>query len=80
MIDIIGRKVAVVQCADPSVIGVRGIFALETMKTITILSGATKRVVPKVGTVLQMQEGGRLVVGSEMVGRVEDRLARGAKA
>ena len=53
MIDLIGKRVAVVQCSDPGIVGVEGIFALETMKTITILSGSSKRTVPKVGTVLQ---------------------------
>jgi RNase P/RNase MRP subunit p29 len=80
MIDIIGKKIAIVQCSDPSLVGVRGIFALESMKTITILSGSNKRMVPKVGTVLQVQDSGRLVVASEMVGRIEERLAKGAKA
>ncbi|MDA4135672.1 MAG: ribonuclease P protein subunit [Thaumarchaeota archaeon] len=79
MIDLIGKKMALVQCSDPSMIGVRGIYALESMKTITILSGNTKRTVQKLGTVLQVQDGGRLVVADEMVGRIEDRLARGAK-
>jgi RNase P/RNase MRP subunit p29 len=59
---------------------VRGIFALESMRTITILSGSNKRTVPKVGTVLQVQESGRLVIAGEMVGRIEERLAKGAKA
>lgn len=80
MIDIIGRKIAIVQASDPSVIGVKGIFALESMKTITILSGSHKRVVPKLGTVLQIQDSGKLIIGNEMAGRIEDRLARGAKA
>jgi RNase P/RNase MRP subunit p29 len=80
MIDIIGKKIAIVQCADPSLVGVKGIFALESMRTITILSGNNKRTVPKVGTVLQVQDSGRLVIGSEMVGRIEERLAKGAKA
>jgi RNase P/RNase MRP subunit p29 len=74
MIDIIGKKIAVVQCSDPSLVGVRGIFALESMRTITILSGSNKRTVPKVGTVLQVQESGRLVIAGEMVGRIEERL------
>jgi RNase P/RNase MRP subunit p29 len=79
VIDLIGKKMAVVQCSDPSMVGIRGIYALETMKTITILSGSKNRTVQKLGTVLQVQDGGRLVVANEMIGRIEDRLARGAK-
>ncbi len=80
MIGLIGQRVAVLQCPDKGVVGTRGIFALETMKTITIVSGRSKRTMPKVGTVLQLQDSGDLVVGDELVGRLEDRLARGAKA
>jgi RNase P/RNase MRP subunit p29 len=79
MIDLIGKQIAVVQCSDPSIIGVRGLFALESMKTITIASDGRRRVVPKLGTVFQVQETGKLVVASDMVGRIEDRLARGGK-
>jgi RNase P/RNase MRP subunit p29 len=79
MIDLIGKKIAVVQCADPSILGLRGILSLESMKTVTILSGSSKRMVPKRGTVLQVQDGGRLVIGDEMMGRVEERIARGSK-
>jgi len=79
MIDLIGKKVAIVQCSDQSKVGLRGVFALETMKTISIQSEGATRVIPKVGTVFQLQESGRVVVGNEMVGRLEDRLARGAR-
>lgn len=79
MIDLISKRVAVVHSADPGTVGLTGVFALETMKTVTIVSGNTKRVLPKVGTVLRVDDGARLVVLDEMVGRVEDRLARGAK-
>lgn len=80
MIDLIGQRVAVLQSSDKGIVGTKGIFALETMKTITIVSGHSKRTVPKVGTILQLQDGGGLIVGDELVGRLEDRLARGAKA
>jgi RNase P/RNase MRP subunit p29 len=79
MIDLISKKVAVLSCADPGMVGLTGVFALESMKTITIVSGNTKRVVPKLGTVLKVQGGDKVVVLDEMVGRVEDRLARGSK-
>lgn len=79
MIDLIGQRIAVLQCSDPGIIGKKGTFAIESMKTITIVSGSSKLMLPKVGTVLQLQEGGRIIVGDELVGRLEDRLARGSK-
>jgi RNase P/RNase MRP subunit p29 len=79
MIDLISKRVAILHCADPGMVGLTGTFAIESMKTITIVSGSTKRVVPKLGTVLRVEDGGRVIVVDEMAGRVEDRLARGAK-
>ncbi len=79
MIDLIGQRIAVLQCSDPGLIGKKGTFAIESMKTITIVSGSSKLMLPKVGTVLQLQDGGRIIVGDELVGRLEDRLARGSK-
>ena len=78
MIDLIGKKVAVVQALDRNVVGLKGVFALETMKTITIVSSGTRRTIPKTGTVFQVQGAG-LVVAEEMLGRLEDRIAKGAK-
>jgi RNase P/RNase MRP subunit p29 len=79
MMDLIGKKVAVLQCSDRNAVGSKGIFALETMRTITIVSGDVKRTVPKLGTVLQLQDGGKVFVADEMMGRLEDRIARGGK-
>jgi RNase P/RNase MRP subunit p29 len=79
VIDLMGRKVAIVQCSDPSKVGMRGLFALETMKTVTILSNGSAKTVPKVGTVFQLQDNGKVIVGEETLGRLEDRIARGAK-
>ena len=66
------------QAMDRNMVGLRGVFALETMKTITVVSSGTRRTIPKTGTVFQVQGAG-LVVADEMVGRLEDRIARGAK-
>lgn len=79
MIDLLGREILIVQAKDPSMVGVRGTVALESMKMLTIVSGETKRSVPKHGTVVQLQDSGNLVVASDAVGRIEERLARGSK-
>jgi RNase P/RNase MRP subunit p29 len=49
------------------------------MRVITIVSGTKKITVAKTGTVLQLQESGKVVLGDEMNGRIEDRLSRGSK-
>ena len=80
MMRLLGKDVAVMQCSNPLLVGVHGTLALESMHMITIVSEAKKISVAKTGTVLQVQESGRLVVGDDMEGRIEDRLSRGAKA
>ena len=79
MIQLLGKEVAIVQSANPLLVGVRGTLALESMRMITIVSGSKKITVAKTGTVLQLQESGKVVLGDEMNGRIEDRLSRGSK-
>jgi len=79
MMRLLGMDVAVVQSSNPLMVGFRGTVALESMRMITIVSRSKKVTVPKTGTVLQLLEKGKVVVGDEMIGRIEDRLSRGSK-
>jgi RNase P/RNase MRP subunit p29 len=79
VIRVLGKDVAVIQCANPAMIGLRGTVALESMHMITVVSQTKKVQLAKTGTVLQLQESGKLVLGEEMNGRIEDRLSRGAR-
>ena len=54
MIQLLGKEVAIVQSANPLLVGVRGTLALESMRMITIVSGTKKITVAKTGTVLQL--------------------------
>ena len=69
------------QCSDPPWSGFRGRSSRSrACSMITIVSGSSEAVtVPKNGTVLQLAGSGKIVIGDEMSGRVEDRLARGSK-
>lgn len=79
MMRVLGMDVAVVQCSNPAMVGVHGTVALESMRMLTIVSGDRKVKVAKAGTVLRLRQGEKLVIGDEMIGRIEDRLLRGAK-
>ena len=78
MMPVLGAEVAVVNCSNPLMVGVRGIVVLESMRMLTIVTANKKVRVAKVGTVLQLRETGGLVIADEMSGRLEDRLARGS--
>jgi RNase P/RNase MRP subunit p29 len=79
MIGLMGKDVAVVACTDPIMVGLRGTVALESMHMIKITTSRADRTVSvqKKGTVLVLQDSGKVVVADEMKGRIEDRLARG---
>ncbi len=79
MMRLLGMDVAIVQSSNPLMVGFRGTVALESMRMITIVSTSKKITVPKTGTVLQLLEDGKVVVGDEMNGRIEDRLSRGSR-
>ena len=79
MMDLLGKQITVVRANDRSQVGARGVLALESMNMLTITTGATKLSIPKSGTVFRVNESGSLVIGTETIGRLEDRLARGSK-
>lgn len=79
MMDLLGKEITILRATDPSQVGMRGVLALESMKMLTISNGHSKRSIPKLGTVFLVNETGRLVLGTETIGRTEDRLARGSK-
>jgi len=80
MIGILGRDVTVIKCTNPLMVGVQGTVALESMHMLTVVSAFTKKLsIPKKGTVLQLKDSRELVVTDEMRGRLEERLARGAR-
>ena len=79
MMPLLGREIMVLRANDPSLVGLKGIVELESMKMLTVVSGTRKRSLPKLGTVLQLEDSKKLIVADDMVGRLEDRLARGSK-
>jgi RNase P/RNase MRP subunit p29 len=72
---IIGEDVRVAAARSTVLLGLRGKVVLETMNTITISTDTKRRVtLPKSGSALEL-EGGSIVLGDELAGRLEDRLA-----
>lgn len=72
---IIGEDVRVAAARDAVLLGLRGKVVLESMHTLTIKTGAQKRVtLPKKGSALQLSTG-EIVIGDDLEGRLEDRIA-----
>jgi RNase P/RNase MRP subunit p29 len=73
-VNVIGETLSVLSSSDPTKQGKRGLVVLETAKTLVIESGARTIMVEKAGTVFQVSGSGEVVAGSEIAGRLEDRL------
>ena len=75
---IIGEDVRVAAARDSVLLGLRGKVVLETMHTLTIKTDSRKVVLPKAGSALELSSGA-LVLGEDLEGRLEDRIAAGAR-
>lgn len=76
MIDLFGRKISILNAADPTFIGAKGIVMLESMKMLYLATPTGLRSFQKRGSVVKVEGTSDLVVCDSMLGRVEDRLAR----
>jgi len=75
---IIGEDVRVAAARDSVLLGLRGKVVLETMHTLTIKTDSRKVVLPKAGSALELSSGA-LVLGEDLEGRLEDRIAANAR-
>ena len=79
MISLIGEDVRVAAARNSLLLGLKGKVVLETMNTLTISTEAKRKVVlPKSGTALELR-GGEILLGDQIKGRLEDRIASGLK-
>lgn len=77
---VIGEDVRVAAARDALLLGLKGTVVLESMHTLTIRTeGGRKVVLPKLGTALELK-GGKIMIGDELEGRLEDRIASGHSA
>ena len=71
--NVIGERLSVVKSTDPSKVGIEGTVLLDTAKTLVIGSGGRTLRVEKAGSVFQVCSSGRVVLDSDISGRLEDR-------
>ncbi len=78
MIFLIGEDVRVAASKNALLQGLAGKIVLETMHTVTIKTGVGRNVtLPKLGSALELSTG-KIVLGDEIEGRLEDRIAGGS--
>lgn len=72
--NLVGRDLTVLGSADPSKVGRRGVVVLDTARTLMIESDGRAVRVEKAGSLFEVSGASRPVAGSEVSGRLEDRL------
>ena len=74
--NVIGETVTVVTSHDPGKVGMSGLVLLETAKTLVVKGGGRTFRVEKEGSVFRLSASGEVLLGSDLAGRLEDRLGR----
>jgi RNase P/RNase MRP subunit p29 len=77
--NVIGERVTVVRAKDPAKEGRKGEIVLETANTVLIETDGHKFRVEKGGTVFQVRDSKKVIMGQDIAGRLEDRLGRKKK-
>jgi len=73
---VIGESLTVVSSADPTKAGVTGRVLLETLNTLVIDSGGRTLRIEKAGAAFMFVDSGKVVTGSDIAGRLQDRWGR----
>ena len=76
--NVIGERVSVLTSSDPTKVGRTGRVLLESARMLVIDSAGREVRVEKAGSAFLVLDSGRVVTGSEIVGRLEDRWGRRA--
>ena len=75
--NVIGERVTVLSSSDKTKAGLKGRVLLDTANTLVIESAGRSIRVEKSGGAFLLLESGKVLTGSDIRGRLEDRLGRG---
>ena len=76
--NLIGRTVKILVATDPTQVGLSGELLLERSKTLLLESHGRRLTIQKLGTVIELGARGEVIRGDDVLGRVEERIARDA--
>ncbi len=77
--EIVGLKTKVVQSTDPTLAGLEGITVFETRNTLSIRTGQSVKMVPKMAATkieVSTPSGACFISGSSLIGKPENRVSR----
>ncbi len=75
---LIGRRVKILVATDPTQVGLSGELVLERSKTLLLESHGRRLTIQKLGTVIELAGSREVIRGDEILGRVDERIARAA--
>ncbi len=76
--NVIGERVTVLSSPDPTIAGRTGRVVLETAKTLLLDSGERTIRIEKSGAAFKLLGSGKVLTGSDIAGRLQDRLGKRA--
>ena len=76
--NVVGELVTVLSSSDGTKVGRTGLVLLDTAKTLVIESAGRYIRVEKSGAAFLLQKSGKVLTGSDIYGRLEDRVGRGS--
>ncbi|MDG7008137.1 MAG: ribonuclease P protein subunit [Nitrososphaerota archaeon] len=76
--NVVGELVTVLSSSDRTKVGRTGLVLLDTAKTLVIESAGRSIRVEKSGAAFLLRGSGKVLTGSDIYGRLEDRLGRGS--
>jgi RNase P/RNase MRP subunit p29 len=78
MKEMIGNRICILKCTNSQLIGTRGTLVFESMKMLHLNTPKRRLRLPKHGTIIQLEDG-EIILCEQMIGRLEERLIKGAK-
>jgi len=75
-VNVIGETLTVLTSADPTKAGLTGRVLLETLNTLVIDTGGRNLRVEKAGAAFMLVNSGKVLTGSDIAGRLQDRWGR----
>ena len=74
--NVVGERVRVLASSDPTKVGRGGLVLMDTAKTLVLDSSGSTFRVEKSGAAFLLLGSGEVVTGSDIAGRLEDRIGR----
>jgi RNase P/RNase MRP subunit p29 len=75
-VNVVGERLTVLSSSDPTIAGRSGRVLLDTANTLLLEVGGRTVRVTKAGAAFRVVGSGKIVTGSDIAGRLQDRIGR----